>query len=345
MHLTRTAAALLIVLARSFAGPLAAQDIALDALHGHEMGVDPATSAVLAEFRAELQALGFTLHARSVFGPSELQGMEAVFLMQPFLERYTDGEIAALASFAAAGGGVVILACGGGDSDALTFNLNALAAPFGCSFQGSAVAPDGTRIGPLTAHAITQGLDSFGLDFHRPLATIGAPATDLTVLGGAQDALAVAESFRGGHDVVLLASVTAFFESGSQADQDLGSPGNRQLLRNVAVNATSGHDDFVLMPFVPGVAGQANTVRVFEAVPGRRVYFVGGTQPGSAALPFCGLVLGIQAPLLLGSAVADGTGTASLSLQVPPGLAGVSVYTQALQASPCGLSNRLKATF
>src|SRR5262245_20233509 len=284
MRLVRFAAWMALV-----ASPLAAQDIALDAVHRAEPGgngLDPATSIFFDELRAELVALGFTLHPRTVFGAAELQGMEAVFLMEPDFERYTDGEIAAIANFAQGGGGVVILAAG---FSPLLWNLNQLAAPYGCVFGGG--WNDTPMLAtPLVSHPITQGLTSFGIHGGPSLFQIGSPATDLTALGGDQNVLAVAESFRGGHDVVLFSCAQAFFDSDSVLDYDLGTPANRLLLRNIAVNATSGHDDFVVMPYTPGAAGQVNTVRVFEAVPAKRVYFIGGLQSGTTALS-CGRTL------------------------------------------------------
>jgi len=332
-------ALLLSVLAAS----IRAQDIALDALHAPAPDQTLATGAQFAEFRAELTALGFTLHARSVFGAAELDGMEAVFLMQPYSARYTAGEIAALATFAAAGGGVVVLGEGGTTADNINFNMNALVASYGCSYAPTTTEGDGLRITPLVRHAVTHGIDAFGVDFQRVL-TIGAPATDLSVLGGAQDALAVVEGYLGGHDVVLLSDST-LFTNGLAADHDLTRPENRRFLRNLAVNATSGHDAFVVPPFAPGVAGQLNSLSAYEAVPGKRVYFVGAFASGSTPLPGCGLSLQLAAPVLLGSGVTDPSGTANLSLAVPASLTGTSVYVQAVQLAPCGRSNLLRANF
>ena len=322
---------------------LRAQDIALDALHAPAPDQTLASGAQFAEFRAELTALGFTLHARSVFGAAELDGMEAVFLMQPYSARYTAGEIAALASFAAAGGGVVVLGEGGASADGINFNMNALVAPYGCSYAATNTEASGLLITPLRPHALTHGIDAFGVDFQRVL-TIAAPATDLSVLGGAQDALAVVDGYLGGHDVVLLSDST-LFSNGLAADHDLTRPENRRFLRNLAVNATSGHEAFVVPPFAPGLAGQLNSLAAYEAVPGKRVYFVGGMNPGSTPLPGCGLTLQLAAPMFLGSAVADPAGTANLSLAVPGSLTGTSVYVQAVQLAPCGRSNLLRANF
>jgi hypothetical protein len=129
MRLVRSAVqatVLTAVLSATFSGSLAAQDIAIDAVHGYwppipSAGTDPWTSSFFADFRAELVALGFTLHPRTVFGAAELQGMEAVVLMNPHdAERYTDGEITAIANFAENGGGVLILSMG---SSPLSWNF------------------------------------------------------------------------------------------------------------------------------------------------------------------------------------------------------------------------------
>lgn len=325
------------------AGSTQAQDIALDAVHAPAADQTLASGAQFAELRAELTALGFTLHARSVFGAAELNGMDAVFLMQPYVARYTAGEIAALADFAAAGGGVVVLGEGGAASDSIVFNMNALVAPYGCSYAATATEGDGLFVTPLHSHALTHGIDGFGVDFQRRL-TLAAPATDLTVLGGAQDALAVVDGYLGGHDVVLLSDST-LFTNGLTADHDLTRPENRRLLRNLAVNATAGHDAFVVPPFSPGIAGQSNRLSAYEALPGKRVYFLGSRATGMTVLPLCGSTLQLAAPMLLGSALADASGTASLSVAVPGILAGTSVFVQAVQLAGCGRSNLLRANF
>ncbi|HEX6865030.1 MAG TPA: hypothetical protein VF414_19520 [Thermoanaerobaculia bacterium] len=349
MRLVRSAvpATVLSAILSAFSGSLAAQDIAIDAVHGYfppipSSGSDPWTSGFFVDFRAELVALGFTLHPRTVFGAAELQGMEAVVLMQPHdAERYTDGEIAAIANFAENGGGVLILAMG---HYPLDWNFTQLLAPYGCVKGGFGPSP-GIVVSPLLGHKITQGLASFGAHGGATLFQIDSPSTDLTVLGDDHDLLAVASNFRGGHDVVIVSCAQIFGYVGTVLDYGIETPTNRRLLRNIAVNATAGRDDFVLMPYTPSVAGQVNELRVFDADPNERVYFIGGMQTGSTPLGFCGRVLGLQAPILLGSVVTDGQGKGTSTFTVPPGLAGVTVYTQALQLQPCQLSNRLKSSF
>jgi len=49
--------------------------------------------------------------------------------------------------------------------------------------------------------------------------------------------------------------------------------------------------------------------------------------------------------VFLGSAVADPAGTANLAPSVPGALTGTSVFVQAVQLTPCGRSNLLRANF
>jgi hypothetical protein len=347
MDTSRWMATLGVALGSAALAPtLAAQrTLGLDARHAYAAGHSLADGPEFAAMRAELGALGFQLVPRTVFGAPDLAGLDGVLLFQPYVEGYTAGEVQALAAFAAAGGGVVILAEGGATADNLTFNLDALAAPYGVAFASAASSPSGLAVQPLAgAHALVAGVDSIGVDFHRRLAQIAAPAADLTALGGEHDVQAVVDDFQGGGDVVLLADST-LFTTGLAADFDLDDADNRRLLRNLAVVATSGRDDFVVLPFDPGVAGATNALRAYECAPARRVFFAASLTTGSTPLPACGVTLGLAQPLLLGSALADAGGTAALAVAVPPSGAGITVHVQALQLGPCGASNVLRAAF
>ncbi len=143
----------------------------------------------------------------------------------------------------------------------------------------------------------------------------------------------------------LAALDSTLFANGIFADFDIRDPGNRQLLENIGVYVTSGRDDMVLMPFDPGLPGQTNTLRAFEALPGRRVFFVISLAPGSTPIPGCGGTVELQGPVLVGSALADASGTATLAVSVPANAAGRTYLLQAAHVGPCGVTNVLRATF
>ena len=82
----------------------------------------------------------------------------------------------------------------------------------------------------------------------------------------------------------------------------------------------------------PGLAGVDNTLEVTEATPGATVTFGFGTTAGSTAIPGCpGQTVDIASPQVAGSAVADGSGNASISQTVPVTAAGKTVRLVAVQ--------------
>lgn len=101
----------------------------------------------------------------------------------------------------------------------------------------------------------------------------------------------------------------------------------------------------VLINPQPGVAGGTNRFDVLGASPGGLVAFVAGTGFGSLPLPFCGTVLQVASPLVLGGVTADGTGTARLDLLVPASLDGASLVFQALDLAGCEVTAVAVQTF
>ena len=82
----------------------------------------------------------------------------------------------------------------------------------------------------------------------------------------------------------------------------------------------------------PIVSGGSNTLTVNGATPGARVYFVystGGTELTEVAA--LSVTLSVNSPTLVGSAVANAGGTASVSRSVPPSAAGLTVWLQAAE--------------
>ncbi|MFG0329483.1 MAG: hypothetical protein ACF8PN_06230 [Phycisphaerales bacterium] len=103
----------------------------------------------------------------------------------------------------------------------------------------------------------------------------------------------------------------------------------------------------LLMQPVPGEANTNNTLWANGAGSSVRVYFVYGFRAGSTNVPNCpGLTVGIANPTIAGSAVADGTGVASLMSFVPAAASGRTLLIQAVEAAPdCRVSNLVTYTF
>ncbi|MBL1217833.1 MAG: hypothetical protein D8M59_10095 [Planctomycetes bacterium] len=93
----------------------------------------------------------------------------------------------------------------------------------------------------------------------------------------------------------------------------------------------------------PGLAGEVNEFITTSATSGNRVHFVYGMAEGSRQVPGCsGVYVGIQSPMIFGSAVADMNGEARLSMYVPGAAAGRTVYLQAVEPATCTVSNVLR---
>ncbi len=96
-----------------------------------------------------------------------------------------------------------------------------------------------------------------------------------------------------------------------------------------------------LDPPAPGLAGRRNTLRVTGATPGVTVHFVYGTYGGGTIIPGCGIqvnALQIRNPVVIGTAVADGNGVASITRTVPPIARGQTILFQAVVQNECAIS-------
>ena len=104
--------------------------------------------------------------------------------------------------------------------------------------------------------------------------------------------------------------------------------------------------EFTLQDPVPGVAGQQNTFTTANGVAGARVYFVYGTRSGTTNIPGCpGLVVDIRTPQIAGTAIADGSGTATFRSAVPASAAGDTFLIQAVDKDSCDVTNLVTWTF
>ncbi|MBL1216830.1 MAG: exo-alpha-sialidase [Planctomycetes bacterium] len=101
-----------------------------------------------------------------------------------------------------------------------------------------------------------------------------------------------------------------------------------------------------MMKPIPGVSGQDNTFEVHNATPGEAVHFVYGLRQGSVNVPGCsGLTVSVRNPTIMGSAVADASGIASLGLFVPGNAGGRTIYLQGVERGTCQVSNLLPFVF
>jgi len=83
---------------------------------------------------------------------------------------------------------------------------------------------------------------------------------------------------------------------------------------------TPVHPTLTLAQPSPGKAGQRNTLTLTGATPGARIYFVYGTTGGGAVVPGCDLqeaAVQIDNPKVIGFAIANASGVATLSANVP----------------------------
>lgn len=86
----------------------------------------------------------------------------------------------------------------------------------------------------------------------------------------------------------------------------------------------------------PGQSGVDNALVANDATPGSVVTFAGSLTAGTTPVGPCApLVANMAAPIILGSAVADGSGTATLMVFVPSSVSGQIVYLQAMEGAVC----------
>jgi hypothetical protein len=96
---------------------------------------------------------------------------------------------------------------------------------------------------------------------------------------------------------------------------------------------------------IPGLAGQNNTISVSLGTPAETVFFAFAQSGGTTPVNVCVEAVGLDAPNLLGSAVADAGGVATITRFVPGEASGRTVVLQAVEASTCKFSNVVTFTF
>jgi hypothetical protein len=109
--------------------------------------------------------------------------------------------------------------------------------------------------------------------------------------------------------------------------------------------AAPGSSISLTAPF-PGVAGESNQVEAFGAAPGATVWFYYGLATGKEEVTGCSdLQLYLQAPVAIGSAVADAAGHAAITARVAAAASGVEVLLQAVERDSCVASSVVSHQF
>ncbi|MCL4198280.1 MAG: DUF3466 family protein [Phycisphaerales bacterium] len=91
----------------------------------------------------------------------------------------------------------------------------------------------------------------------------------------------------------------------------------------------------------PGSAGVANTITVTGATPGARVTFTYSRRGGGTRIPGCDLqqnALQLDQPTVIGSAIADANGVATITRTVPPIARNQTILFQAVVQNECAIS-------
>lgn len=106
----------------------------------------------------------------------------------------------------------------------------------------------------------------------------------------------------------------------NDAGQIAGTAVNKRLQTERGFLLTPVQPTLTLAQPSPGKAGQRNTLTLTGATPGARIYFVYGTTGGGAVVPGCDLqeaAIQIDNAKVIGSAIANASGVATLSANVP----------------------------
>src|SRR5262249_58449946 len=80
---------------------------------------------------------------------------------------------------------------------------------------------------------VTDGLGFTGVDYQRPLVSIGPPADDLTTDTGSNDTLAAVTRAGGGGNVVFVSDSDEWSDAGAGADTPITYGDNRRLLSHI----------------------------------------------------------------------------------------------------------------
>ena len=113
---------------------------------------------------------------------------------------------------------------------------------------------------------------------------------------------------------------------------------NTRNCLDAGCNTGGGGGTFTLQNPVPGLAGQVNSFTATNATPGGQVTYAWSLSQGSSATG-CGANWGLANARIGGTAIADGSGNATLSANVPANASGRIIQLQALDDTTCTVSN------
>ncbi|MGD8500905.1 MAG: PEP-CTERM sorting domain-containing protein [Phycisphaerales bacterium] len=211
--------------------------IGIDSRHGVLDSATLGAGDAFGTFRRAITALGHTIMPLSSFETADLAGLDTLVLNHAYSQNnpagYSASEISAIHVFVNGGGGLVVHAEGGYGSDAYVDNLNILVSPYGVTYAASATEESGHTITDLAVHPVTNGVTMFGVDYQRREISITAPAIDLTIGSGPDDALAVVDGVGGAGNVVLLSDTSMWSNPGAGSDRSLTFGDNQLLLENI----------------------------------------------------------------------------------------------------------------
>ncbi len=103
---------------------------------------------------------------------------------------------------------------------------------------------------------------------------------------------------------------------------------------------------FALLDPQPGEAGRINRLRAIGAMPGERIWFVYGLLDGSTSVPGCaGLVVDIDTPKIVGRAIANGAGIATIDKFVLNSARGREILFQGVSVEGCAVTRLRRTVF
>jgi hypothetical protein len=209
--------------------PASAVVFLLDARGGYDSDHNLATGAGFTQFRNEIASKGFQWAPITSFESANLQGADALVLLQPYAtaQAYSVSELSALSEFASHKG-LLLLADGGTGSS--SDYLNPLSSTFGVTFASSASEATGATITGFSPHPLTTGVGAIAVDYQRQL-TISSPAYDLTLQGGSANFAAVTGR------AIFVSDSSIFMDPYQFSDASIASLDNRVFVQNALLMA------------------------------------------------------------------------------------------------------------
>ncbi len=222
----------------------------------------------------------------------------------------------------------------------------------GSSFVGWTGDPDCSD-GVVTVDAAktcTATFDTAATQHTLTITKAGAgTGTVMNVGGGINCGTTCNFNFNDGTSVILTATAdpgSAFVSWSGDADCDDGI-----VSMDTAKTCTATFEAEAIVPILlegsPGTAGSVSTFVITGATPNSQIELRYGTSQGSSSA-MCtsgSTTYDIAGASLIGNAVADSFGNASIDVSIPSNFVGVSLFMQALDKTACATTNLLTQTF